>query len=135
MGIIKTSIDISKGIPQEVKDRIGQLDAYEGLDLTAPNNPPLTGAELQEAARDRRERFMGAIGIEPSEASDLSPRQLEKLAQEAKARRERVMFSIRLSRTSINWWKGLGKGYTGLMTKFLEEAPNHPEWVKMTVEK
>jgi hypothetical protein len=135
MGIIKSSLDVSKGIPQEVKTRAGKMANDGNINPVDYDNLPLTEAELGGAVQDREERFMDAIGFTPSGVSVLSPRQLEKIAQQARERRERVMFSIRLSRESIDWWKSLGKGYTGLMTKFLEEAPNHPEWVKMAVEK
>jgi hypothetical protein len=135
MAIIRSSLDVSKGIPQDVKDRIGKSKTNGEIVPVDYDNLPLTEAELAGAVADRQERFMDALGLEPSGASVLSSRQLEKIAQEAKERRERIMFSLRLSKASIAWWKGLGKGYTGLMTKFLEEAPNHPEWVKMAVEK
>ncbi|GHV01774.1 hypothetical protein FACS189485_00760 [Spirochaetia bacterium] len=135
MAIIKSSLDVSKGIPQEVKARVEKMANKGNINPVDYDNLPLTEAELGGAAADREERYMDAIGLRPSEVSVLSPQQLEKIAQAAKERRERVMFSIRLSRTSINWWKSLGKGYTGLMTKFLEEAPNHPDWVKTVVEK
>jgi uncharacterized protein (DUF4415 family) len=135
MAIIKSSLDVSKGIPQEVKARVERTADKGNINPVDYDNLPLTETELGGAVADREERYMDAIGLRPSEVSVLSPGQLEKIAQTAKERRERVMFSIRLSRTSINWWKSLGKGYTGLMTKFLEEAPNHPDWVKTVVEK
>jgi uncharacterized protein (DUF4415 family) len=71
------------------------------IDLTDPDNPPLTTAELKE------------------------------MAAQTRALKKRTMFSLRLSQASLLWWQRLGKGYTGLMTKFLEAAPQHPEWVKI----
>jgi hypothetical protein len=134
MAIIKSSLDVSKGIPQDVKARVERTSNKGNITPVDYDNLPLTEAELGGAVADREGRYKDATGLRPSEDSVLSPQQLEKIAQVAKERRERVMFSLRLSRTSINWWKSLGKGYTGLMTKFLEEAPNHPEWVKIVVE-
>jgi uncharacterized protein (DUF4415 family) len=135
MAIIKSSLDVSKGIPSDVKDRVQQSKSNGEVVAVDYDNLPLTESMLGGAVADRQERFMDAIGLAPSGTLALSPQQLEKIAQAAREKRERVMFSIRLSKTSISWWKSLGKGYTGLMTKFLEEAPNHPDWVKIAVEK
>ena len=44
--------------------------------------------------------------------------------------RKKQMFSLRLQKSTIEWWKSLGSGYTGLMAKLLDEAKNHPEWIK-----
>ena len=45
--------------------------------------------------------------------------------------RKKLMFSLRLQESTIKWWKSLGSGYTGIMARLLEEAKNHPDWIKM----
>jgi uncharacterized protein (DUF4415 family) len=104
MAMVRNTLNITKPIPREVIAKIRAGLKGRKIDLTDPDNPPLTTAELKEMAAQTRE--------------------LQK----------KTMFSLRLSKTSILWWQGLGKGYTGLMTKFLEAAPQHPEWVKTALD-
>jgi hypothetical protein len=53
------------------------------------------------------------------------------MAAQTRAAKKRAMFSLRLSQASLVWWRGLGQGYTGLMTK---SAPLHPEWVQTALD-
>ncbi|GBR73459.1 hypothetical protein NO1_0839 [Candidatus Termititenax aidoneus] len=104
MAMVRNTLDITKPIPQEVRARVRAGLKGRKIDLTDPDNPPLTAEELKEMAAQTREL------------------------------KKKAMFSLRLSKTSILWWQSLGKGYTGLMTKFLEAAPQHPEWVKAALD-
>ena len=103
MAIVRSTVDITKPIPKEVIERVRKNLKGRKIDLTDPDNPPLTAEELKQMAAQTRE--------------------LQK----------KTMFSLRLSKTSILWWQSLGKGYTGLMTKYLEAAQKHPEWVKKSL--
>ena len=47
--------------------------------------------------------------------------------------RKRVNCTLRLSKTSLDWWKSLGDGYTAAMSRVLEEAQNHPELLKRII--
>jgi hypothetical protein len=51
------------------------------------------------------------------------------MAQEKRKNPKKRMFSLRLPCATIAWWKSLGKGYTGIMARLLEEAEKHPEWI------
>ena len=44
--------------------------------------------------------------------------------------RKKQMFSLRLKKSTLDWWKSLGDGYTTIMARLLDEATRHPEWVK-----
>ncbi|MDR1997318.1 MAG: hypothetical protein LBQ83_03240 [Candidatus Margulisbacteria bacterium] len=105
MATISKKIDISRPVPQKVKNRVITGLSGRKIDLTDPDNPELTVAELRE------------------------------IAGQARAGKERIMFSLRLSKNTVKWWQNLGRGYTGLMTKLLEEAPGHPDWIKAAIEK
>jgi uncharacterized protein (DUF4415 family) len=44
--------------------------------------------------------------------------------------RERVMCTLRVQRSTLDWWKSLGEGYTAVMARILDEARNYPELLK-----
>ena len=52
------------------------------------------------------------------------------LRRQAAAKRRRKMFSLRLESDAIEWWKSFGDGYTNIMTRLLEEAWKHPDWIE-----
>jgi uncharacterized protein (DUF4415 family) len=41
--------------------------------------------------------------------------------------RGRVMCTLRVQRSTLDWWKSLGDGYTAVMARILDEARNYPE--------
>jgi len=47
--------------------------------------------------------------------------------------RKKVNCTLRLSKTSLDWWKSLGDGYTAAMSRVLEEAQNYPELLKCII--
>jgi len=78
---------------------------------------------------------LAALEDRPIDYSD-DPKQtleeMEKMRLLAIEKRQRKrMFSLRLQKSTISWWKSLGNGYTSIMARLLDEAKNHPEWVKM----
>jgi uncharacterized protein (DUF4415 family) len=47
--------------------------------------------------------------------------------------RRKVNCTLRISKTSLAWWKSLGDGYTAAMSRMLEEARNYPELLKRII--
>ncbi|MCL2720781.1 MAG: BrnA antitoxin family protein [Treponema sp.] len=76
---------------------------------------------------------MAALKDRPIDYSDIpesTPEELEEMRLMAIEKRKKQMFSLRLKTTTIDWWKSLGDGYTGIMARLLDEARKHPEWIK-----
>jgi uncharacterized protein (DUF4415 family) len=59
-----------------------------------------------------------------------SPEQLAHLCAEARKRNIKQTVGIRLSRKTVEQYKALGKGYTGVMAAVLEYSITHPEILK-----
>ena len=80
---------------------------------------------------------LNALDDRPIDYSDIPAQTIEeiregrRLAIEMRKKEKKQMFSLRLQTSTIEWWKSLGEGYTGIMARFLDEAKKHPEWVKM----
>jgi len=77
---------------------------------------------------------MRALDDHPIDYSDIPKQTIEEIREGRRLAiemRKKQMFSLRLQKSTVDWWKSLGSGYTGLMAKLLDEAKNHPEWVKM----
>ncbi|MCL2185964.1 MAG: hypothetical protein FWB86_08965 [Treponema sp.] len=94
--------------------------------IDTDNPPQFTEKELAEleALKDRP--------IDYSDSRKMTAEEIRKgrlLAIEIR-KKQKKMFSLRLRKTTIDWWKSLGDGYTGVMAHFLDEAVNHPEWVQ-----
>jgi hypothetical protein len=56
MSIVHSFLDESKPIPQEVEERIAAAVKDRNIDLTDPDNPPLTEIQLTNALRYAREQ-------------------------------------------------------------------------------
>ena len=86
---------------------------------------PLTEEQLAELA---------ALESRPIDFSDIppsTPEELAELRQHMKEMRKKVMFSIRLQKSTILWWKRhFGAGYTSLISRLIDEAPNNTHWIK-----
>lgn len=78
---------------------------------------------------------LAALEDRPIDYSDDPEQTMEEMEEmrllAIEKRKKKRMFSLRLSGSTINWWKSLGDGYTSIMARLLDEAKNHPEWVKM----
>jgi uncharacterized protein (DUF4415 family) len=59
-----------------------------------------------------------------------SPEQLAYLCAEARKRNVKQTVGIRLSKKTVDQYKALGKGYTGVMAAVLEYSIAHPEILK-----
>jgi len=77
---------------------------------------------------------LAALDDRPIDCSDIpefTPEELDEIRRLRKEGRTRQMFSFRLQRGTIAWWKRvIGEGYTTIMARLLEKATKHPEWVK-----
>jgi uncharacterized protein (DUF4415 family) len=78
---------------------------------------------------------LAGIGGGPADTSDIpeaGAEELRTLARKSREKRKRLMFSLRVQKGVIDWWKEtLGEGYTTVMASLLEEAAlRHPEWIK-----
>jgi uncharacterized protein (DUF4415 family) len=92
--------------------------------ITASENDPLSPEALARlAALDGRP-------IDTSDIPEASPEELQEIARQVREKRKKRMFSLRLETGALQWWQSLGVGYTGIMARLLEEAVRHPEWVK-----
>ena len=96
------------------------------------NPPPLSEESLLR---------MAALKDRPIDYSDIPKRTREELQrgrllaiQKRAEQREKLMkkqmFSLRLQKGTIDWWKSLGSGYTGLMARLLDKTKEHPEWLE-----
>ena len=68
-----------------------------------------------------------------SDIPEAAPEQLKILHRQAQERRKKQMFSLRLNTETLQWWQGLGSGYTTLMSRFLDAAKTHPEWISQVI--
>lgn len=67
------------------------------------------------------------------DAPELSKKQLAEFAALAKQRREekrKPVLALRISPSTMKFAKSLGKGYTGVLSRILDEAVKDPEIVK-----
>jgi len=92
----------------------------------------VTASDTDQLSEESLAR-LAALKDRPIDYSDIpnhTPEQLQKMRLAAIEYRKKQMFSLRLHCSTLNWWKQFGKGYTTLMTRLLEEAKNHPEWIQ-----
>jgi len=78
-------------------------------------------------------RRLAALKDRPIDYSDIpeySMEEMEEMILQAAEKRKKQMFSLRLQKSTIDWWKSLGDGYTSIMARLLDEATRHPEWIK-----
>jgi uncharacterized protein (DUF4415 family) len=79
---------------------------------------------------ERIDRAAG-MAITPDEDSPAySSEQLAFLCAEARKRNVKQTVGLRLSKRTIEQYKALGKGYTGVMAAVLEYSIAHPEILK-----
>jgi len=86
-----------------------------------PGDRPTSGQlrRIEEAAK---------IPIIPDKDSPVySAKQLANLYLESKKLNKKQTVGIRLNQKTLEQYKDLGKGYTGIMAAVLEYAINHPE--------
>jgi len=69
-------------------------------------------------------------GVDPSDNKFLA---IRRLACSCPEERKKVNCTLRLSKTSLDWWKSLGDGHTAAMSRMLEEARNYPDLLKRII--
>jgi hypothetical protein len=84
-----------------------------------------TEAQIEEV-RKAAERPVTYSGDAPK----LSPEELMEFRRVNAEGRERIMCTLRVQRSTLDWWKSLGEGYTAVMARILDEARNYPELLK-----
>ena len=82
-----------------------------------------------------RARLKALDSREPdtSDIPEATEAELAELKRQIMEKRQKQMFSLRLSSATVQWWQGLGSGYTAIMARFLDAARQHPEWVREVV--
>jgi uncharacterized protein (DUF4415 family) len=75
-------------------------------------------------------RAAGMPVISDEDCPVYSPEQLAYLCAEARKRNVKQTVGIRLSKKTVEQYKALGKGYTGVMAAVLEYSIAHPEILK-----
>jgi len=56
--------------------------------------------------------------------------QLKKTAEKRRIERQKQVLTLRVSNDTMNKAKALGKGYTGILSRIIEYALNHPEIIE-----
>jgi uncharacterized protein (DUF4415 family) len=70
--------------------------------------------------------------VDCSDIPDSNPEELALIRMHIRQKwPKKRMFSLRLAIDTIEWWKQMGSGYTSVMARLLDEARNHPEWIKV----
>ncbi|MCL2801749.1 MAG: BrnA antitoxin family protein [Treponema sp.] len=93
-------------------------------------NPPQLSEEslLRLAALKNRP-------IDYSDIPELTAEQAAEIKRQIDEGRNKQMFSLRLQRRTIEWWRNtIGEGYTTAMGKLLDAARKHPEWIKESLQ-
>ena len=77
---------------------------------------------------------LNALDDRPINYSDAPKQTIEEIREGRRLAiemRKKEMFSLRLPKSTVDWWKAFGSGYTTIMARLLDEARRHPEWIKM----
>jgi uncharacterized protein (DUF4415 family) len=59
--------------------------------------------------------------------------EISQLYAASKKRNVKKTVGLRLDSETIDWYRSLGKGYTGLMAKVLEYSAQHPEVIRAAI--
>ena len=71
--------------------------------------------------------------VSDKDSPEYSTEQLAHLYLESKKMNKKQTVGIRLNQKTIEQYKDLGKGYTGIMAAVLDYAINHPEVLKKAI--
>jgi uncharacterized protein (DUF4415 family) len=106
---MKTGITIPNDILEQA-----EKEFHEAQKHSTPNDyPNLTSSELLE--------------FQPV---DMSWEERNKIMEARRAKRKRETVSLRLPPDCLEWFRTMGKGYTGIMADVLEYAAKNPDIVK-----
>jgi uncharacterized protein (DUF4415 family) len=84
-----------------------------------------TKRQIEEVRKAARQPI-----VYTEEAPKLTPEELAEFRKANAEGRERVMCTLRVQRSTLDWWKSLGNGYTAAMARILDEARNYPDLLK-----
>ncbi|HCC36294.1 MAG TPA: hypothetical protein DEQ14_01015 [Treponema sp.] len=116
MGTTKKVMKTGITIPKEILEQ-AEREFKEHRKKPKPNDyPKLTPAELDE---------FQPVGMTWEERG--------KIMEERRANRKRETVSLRLPPDCLEWFKTMGKGYTGIMADVLTYAAKNPDIVKQAV--
>jgi uncharacterized protein (DUF4415 family) len=110
--VMKTGITIPKEILEQAEREFNEAQKYSKPD----DYPKLTTSELKE--------------FKPV---DMTMEERNKIINDRRANRKRETVSLRLPPECIEWFKAMGKGYTGVMADVLAYAAKNPDIVKEAV--
>lgn len=120
MAMIRTSIDLNNPVPL-TKEQLAELAEAEAAPINFKDIPKMTPEEIERIRQLRRE----------GKTREFTRMYLEEQRLREEKKRKKKMFCLRIQDQTIKWWKEtVGEGYTGIMSKLLDKATNHPEWIK-----
>ena len=79
---------------------------------------------------ERIEKAAKMPAVHDEDSPVYTPEQLAHLYLESKKLNKKQTVGIRLNQKTIEQYKRMGKGYTGIMAAVLDYAINHPEMLK-----
>ena len=98
------------------------IEIYE-IDTDNPPKPSEESIARMAALKDRP--------IDFSDIPELTDEQSAEIRRQIDEGKNKQMFSLRLQKPTIDWWRNtIGVGYTTAMGKLLDAARRHPEWIK-----
>lgn len=120
MGMIRTTVDVNNPEPLTEEDLAV---------LAALKDRPINFKDIPKITPEERERIRRNIREGKTQESTRMYFERQRLKEEKK--RKKKMFCLRVQDQTIKWWKEtVGEGYTGIMSKLLDKATSHPEWIK-----
>ena len=78
----------------------------------------------------RKKEWAQRIVVHDEDSPVYTPEQLAYLYLESKKLNKKQTVGIRLNQKTIEQYRNLGKGYTGIMASVLDYAISHPEVLK-----
>jgi len=81
----------------------------------------------------RIEEAVESLVVPDNDSPVYTSKQLAHLYSESKKLNRKQTVGVRLNQKTIEKYKDLGKGYTGIMAAILDYAINHPELLKKAI--
>jgi uncharacterized protein (DUF4415 family) len=91
------------------------------------------GQKLTDAQREEIRAAVKMPITYTDDAPKLTPEQLEQFRKVNADGRERVPFTLRIPKNTLDWWRATGEGYTAAMARILDAARDYPELLKKCI--
>jgi uncharacterized protein (DUF4415 family) len=91
------------------------------------------GQKLTEAQREEIRAASRMPITYTNDAPELTPEQLAQFRKVNTDGRERVSFTLRLPKNTLDWWRATGEDYTAAMARILDAARDYPELLKKCI--